>query len=108
MPKPVRSLRRRPPSERREEILQAAIADLAERPVERITLGTVADRAGVSRALVTHYFRTRDALVGAALEAVTEQAPDVLETDPSLGPRRSPTATCRRGWTWWRPTRGRR
>lgn len=77
-------VRRRSPQERRDEILHAAVAELAERPVERITLGTVADRAGVSRALVTHYFRTRDALIAGALQAVTAAAPDVLETDESL------------------------
>jgi AcrR family transcriptional regulator len=53
--------------------LEAARELIRERLPDAIGLKDVAERAGVSHALVTHYFGGIDRLVGAALEAHAEQ-----------------------------------
>lgn len=55
--------RRRAPEEAREEILVAAERVIAKDGPDRAGLKSVATEAGVSHALVTHYFGTYDALV---------------------------------------------
>ena len=55
--------RRRTPEEAREAILQAAEALLVEQGPDKVGLQAVARGAGVSHALVTHYFGTYEALV---------------------------------------------
>ncbi len=60
---------RRSPEEARAVILRAAESLLADRGPDGVGLKDVAVRAGVSHALVTHYFGTIDALIDAALEA---------------------------------------
>ena len=66
MPRPA-PRKRRTPEEARSEILVAAQRLLAERGPDAIGLKDVAKEAGVSHALVSHYFGTYDALVEAAL-----------------------------------------
>lgn len=61
--------RRRHPDEARRLILDAAARLLAERGPDAVGLKAVAREAGVSHALVTHYFGTIDALIEAALQA---------------------------------------
>jgi AcrR family transcriptional regulator len=55
--------RRRTPEEAREEILLAAEPLLVEQGPDRVGLQAVARAAGVSHALVTHYFGTYETLV---------------------------------------------
>ncbi|RKH71529.1 TetR/AcrR family transcriptional regulator [Corallococcus interemptor] len=55
--------KRRTPEEAREAILQAAEPLLMEQGPDRVGLQAVAKAAGVSHALVTHYFGTYEALV---------------------------------------------
>ncbi|WP_438354845.1 TetR/AcrR family transcriptional regulator [Microbacterium sp. CJ88] len=54
---------RKPPGERREEILSAAAVIAIEQGLERITLRAVADRLGVRPGLITHYFPAAEDLV---------------------------------------------
>ncbi|NBD07392.1 TetR/AcrR family transcriptional regulator [Corallococcus silvisoli] len=61
--KPSSPRRRRTPEEAREAILQAAEPLLVEQGPDRVGLQAVAKAAGVSHALVTHYFGTYEALV---------------------------------------------
>jgi len=63
---------RRAPEEARQLILDAARELVRERLPDAIGLKDVAERAGVSHALVTHYFGGIDRLVDAALEAHAE------------------------------------
>lgn len=49
-------------------IRQAAVAIATERGLAALTLRTVAERAGVSHALVRYHFGTRDRLVSTAVE----------------------------------------
>lgn len=64
--KPAR--RRRDPEEARGEILDAADRLLAERPPDVVGLADIAREAGVSHALVSHYFGTYVGVVDAVLE----------------------------------------
>ena len=60
--------RRREPEEARGEILDAAERRLSERPPEAVGLADIAREAGVSHALVSHYFGTYVGVVDAVLE----------------------------------------
>src|SRR5438128_1297088 len=60
--------RRRPPELARQEILDAAERVFARFQPDQVGLKEVAREAGVSHALITHYFGTYAGLVEAALE----------------------------------------
>ena len=67
--------RRKPPDERRAEILTAASALASAEGLESLTLRRVADELGVYPGLVSHYFQTVDELVVAAFRhAVTSES----------------------------------
>jgi AcrR family transcriptional regulator len=66
--------RRRSPDEARRTILDAALELLAKHGPDAIGLKDIAKKAGVSHALLSHYFGTYDALIEAAFAAhLTEQ-----------------------------------
>ena len=65
-PRAVR--RRRPPEVARQEILDAAERVFVEFQPDQVGLKEVAREAGVSHALITHYFGTYAGLIEAALE----------------------------------------
>jgi AcrR family transcriptional regulator len=60
--------RRRTPEAAREELLDAAERVFAEFHPDQVGLVDVAQEAGVSHALITHYFKTYEGLVRATLE----------------------------------------
>jgi TetR/AcrR family transcriptional regulator, repressor for neighboring sulfatase len=68
-PEPERVRRRRSPEQAREEILAAAARLFLEHGPDQVGLVDVAREAGVSHALVSHYFKTFEGLV----EAVVHQ-----------------------------------
>jgi len=84
---------RRDPEAARQLILAAAATVFSHQSPDIVGLKDVAREAGVSHALVTHYFGTYDALVDAVLERriadVRERAITGLKT---LGPGESPTS----------------
>jgi AcrR family transcriptional regulator len=53
---------------RRREILEAALALIAERGYSASSLQEIADAVGISKAGVLHYFDSREALIAAVLE----------------------------------------
>ena len=57
------------PGQRREQILDAASALLAERPYDEVSIEDIASAAGVTRGLVHHYVGGRNELYIALLEA---------------------------------------
>ena len=63
-----RSGRRPGESSARADILEAACASFAEHGYDRATIRGIAGLAGVDPALVIHYFGSKEALFGAALE----------------------------------------
>jgi AcrR family transcriptional regulator len=68
--------RRKPPQERRAEILQTASQLAVSEGLERVTARRVADALGVFPGLINHYFRSADELVAAAFAhaAASERA----------------------------------
>lgn len=88
---PIPPRRRRTPEEARRLILDAAARLLGERGPDAVGLKDVAAEAGVSHALVTHYFGTVDALIDAALEEHAERHREDLLAQilgrPDAGPR---------------------
>lgn len=75
--------RRLSPDARRAEILQAAYEAFARQPYEAVSLTAIARAAGVSRALVTHYFGGKRELFLAvqrqAVDRADEQVRDARE-----------------------------
>jgi AcrR family transcriptional regulator len=61
---------RRTPEDARRLLLQAGELVLGQKGPEKATLRDVADAAGVSHALITHYFKTFDGLVDAVFEVL--------------------------------------
>ncbi|WP_367323446.1 TetR/AcrR family transcriptional regulator [Streptomyces sp. HUAS ZL42] len=55
-------------AERRAEIVRAALEVIAERGYRGASLGTVAERVGLTQQGLLHYFPTKDALLVAVLE----------------------------------------
>jgi AcrR family transcriptional regulator len=71
---------RRTPEQARKHILDAAVRTFARKGPAAVGLKEVAEAAGVSHALITHYFETYDGLVGAAVtEAMTELRARLIE-----------------------------
>ena len=64
---------RKEPEDRRGQLLQAALASLADTGIENFTLAEVARRADVSAALVVHYFGDRDKLIEATFRQLVER-----------------------------------
>jgi DNA-binding transcriptional regulator YbjK len=62
MSSPDRATRRKPPDERRAEIIETASAIALAEGLDKVTARRVADALGVFPGLVNHYFRTADAL----------------------------------------------
>jgi len=69
---------------RRQQILDAVIALLAQRGVDRASLRTVGEAIGVSHTALRHYFASRDELLVEAYRThEARAAQDVLATDES-------------------------
>ena len=77
---PVRSIK--PPDVRKVEIVTATRALFREQGISRTTLKDVAERVGITRGLIYHYFGSMDGLVDVVLEAyVAEFVEAVREWD---------------------------
>ncbi|ALJ18675.1 TetR/AcrR family transcriptional regulator [Microbacterium sp. No. 7] len=71
--------------------LQLALLELArERPFESITVGDIAERAGVNRSSFYQHFSDKEVLLADALDAIIEEAgshvpvaPDTLDAPPA-------------------------
>ncbi|MCZ8313791.1 TetR/AcrR family transcriptional regulator [Phreatobacter sp.] len=74
---PVAIRRRRTQAERRAEaesrMLSAAAEIVAEKGVDGLTLAEAGERAGYSRGLAGHYFRSKDELLAAMAEAIHDE-----------------------------------
>ncbi|MBL8683090.1 MAG: TetR/AcrR family transcriptional regulator [Myxococcales bacterium] len=63
-----------PKTDKRERILDAALSEFVERGYDGTSTALIAERAGVAKALVFHYFTSKDALFLAVSERVVERA----------------------------------
>ena len=73
--------RRLSPSERRDELLGTGAELFAEHPYESVSLEDVADRAGVSRALMYHYFPNKRDFFVAIFQRASDQLLSAAELD---------------------------
>jgi AcrR family transcriptional regulator len=81
----VKTARRLPPAERRDQLAGVALEVAARRGYNGTTLEEVAERAGVTRNLLYHYFpRGRLDLFLAAVELAGEQLTGDWVTDPDV------------------------
>lgn len=71
-------------SQRRRQILEAARACITEEGVEKLTLRKVGERAQVSHATITYYFKTRKDLIDSALLEISDDFLDVLRRRQTL------------------------
>ena len=60
--------RREPAEQRKEALILAALALIAERGVRGATVRAIAERAGVTQGLIRHYFTSKEDLISAAYE----------------------------------------
>src|SRR5258705_3597659 len=65
--------------ETRASILNAAIAEFAERGFEGASIRAIADRLGLPHPLITYHYRTKDILLRAAAQHAFAQIKDRLE-----------------------------
>jgi AcrR family transcriptional regulator len=77
--RPQSAARRKPPSERRADIVDAASAIAVEEGLEKVTARRVADALGVFPGLINHYFASADDLVAEAFaHAATAERASIL------------------------------
>ncbi|AMD56770.1 hypothetical protein AWN88_00320 [Agrobacterium tumefaciens] len=59
--------------ERRRELIEAAIRNIAADGYDAVTIATICEEAGFSRGLIGHYFSGKDALLLEAVKVVAEE-----------------------------------
>ncbi|MBY8883532.1 TetR/AcrR family transcriptional regulator [Streptomyces sp. PTM05] len=77
---------RMPPTDRRTQILSAARRVLEVRPIDDLSVETVAAEAGVSPGLLFHYFGSQRKFRHTVLEAAAQELLDHVRPDPGLSP----------------------
>lgn len=92
---------RKPPAERRAEIVRTAAAIALAEGLERITLRRIADELGVRPGLIGHYFPAADDLVS---EAFTHAATDERESLLPPGEHELPRSNGSRASSYASPT----
>lgn len=68
-------------TDRRRALVEAAFKGIAERGFEGLRLRPVAAEAGIDHSTLHHYFATKDELIAAVLEYVTDQFEGTMRTD---------------------------
>lgn len=75
---------RRTPEERRAQLLDLGVQMLAERPLAELSMEELAGAAGISKALVFHYFGSKAEFQVAVASAAADEFFAVTEPDPTL------------------------
>ncbi|MFE7129867.1 TetR/AcrR family transcriptional regulator [Streptomyces sp. NPDC057638] len=89
-------------AERREELLNAAVAQIQQRGVAAVRIADVAAALGVSNALVLYHFSTKEKLVAAAFTHAADG--DLAHLRKLLGRRTSALRRLRAAVRWYAPT----
>lgn len=79
-PAPIRFSRKRP-EVRKQLLIEAAIACLAKHGMSGFTIANICAEAGISRGLISHHFKGKDALLVAAYEALTAHLIPIANKD---------------------------
>jgi TetR/AcrR family transcriptional regulator len=85
--------------ETRASILNAAIAEFAERGYEGASIRVIADRLGLQHPLITYHYRSKDILWRAAAEHAFEQIRNAWDISAPEGSDLSPLARLRQEYT---------
>src|SRR5690606_17739879 len=75
------------PDERRAQLLAIGVSFLAEHPLDELTIDELASRAGVSKALIFHYFESRQGVERAIVTTARDSMPLATEPVAELSPR---------------------
>lgn len=78
--------RRMDVDERRAQLLERGAELFTAHPYEELSMSKIAAEAGISKALLYHYFPSKQAYFEATLGAWAEQLRERTETDPELPP----------------------
>lgn len=75
------------PEARRDQLIELGLSMVSERPLEQVSIDAIAEVAGVSRALLFHYFESRQDFHVAIAQAQADEmlkltAPDASLTEP--------------------------
>ena len=79
------SRRRLTPDDRRSELLALGAEVFGQRPYDEVRIDEIAERAGVSRALMYHYFPDKRAFFAAVVRAEGERLFEATNTPPDPG-----------------------
>jgi AcrR family transcriptional regulator len=77
--------RRLSPDDRRNELLSLGAEVFGQRPYDEVRIDEIAERAGVSRALMYHYFPDKRAFFAAVVRAEGERLFEATNTPPAPG-----------------------
>jgi AcrR family transcriptional regulator len=77
---------RLPVDERRRQLLDLGVDLFTSNAYDKLTMARIADAAGISKALLYHYFPTKQAYFAATLEQAADQVARSIEPDPDLAP----------------------
>ncbi|KUH89344.1 MULTISPECIES: TetR/AcrR family transcriptional regulator [unclassified Mycobacterium] len=77
--------RRLSPADRRNELLMLGAEVFGQRPYDEVRIDEIAERAGVSRALMYHYFPDKRAFFAAVVRAEGERLFEATNTPPRPG-----------------------
>ncbi|MGH3640770.1 MAG: TetR/AcrR family transcriptional regulator [Mycobacterium sp.] len=77
--------RRLSPDDRRSELLALGAEVFGQRPYDEVRIDEIAERAGVSRALMYHYFPDKRAFFAAVVRAEGERLFEATNTPPQPG-----------------------
>ncbi len=77
--------RRLSPEDRRAELLALGAEVFGQRPYDEVRIDEIAERAGVSRALMYHYFPDKRAFFAAVVRAEGERLFEATNTPPQPG-----------------------
>ncbi|SEH91574.1 DNA-binding transcriptional regulator, AcrR family [Mycolicibacterium rutilum] len=77
--------RRLSPEDRRSELLALGAEVFGQRPYDEVRIDEIAERAGVSRALMYHYFPDKRAFFAAVVRAEGERLFEATNTPPEPG-----------------------
>src|ERR1700712_1726267 len=77
--------RRLSPEDRRSELLALGAEVFGQRPYDEVRIDEIAERAGVSRALMYHYFPDKRAFFAAVVKAEGERLFEATNTPPKPG-----------------------
>jgi len=77
--------RRLSPADRRAELLELGAEVFGQRPYDEVRIDEIAERAGVSRALMYHYFPDKRAFFAAVVRAESERLFEATSSPPAPG-----------------------